>query len=112
MKKFLLAFLSIFFISTTLNAQTQFADVTVTVQRVEDDHECNCNDGGFFNCGIASSEPDPSWRIRSQYFGGPFSGVTFIEYDNQNCASRSRSDVVDTYFGICSDMLNIEIEAW
>ncbi len=112
MKKILLAFLSILFITNTSITQTQFADVTVTVQRVEDDHECNCNDGGFFNCGIASSEPDPSWRIRSQYFGGPFSGVTFIEYDNQNCASRSRSDVIDTYFGICSDMLTIEIEAW
>ncbi len=112
MKKNLLTFFSAFFITPLLISQTQFADVTVTVQRVQDDHECGCNDGGFLQCGFASSQPDPSWRIRSQYFGGSFSGTTFIEYDDQDCASRTRSDVLDTYTGICSDLLTIEIEAW
>ena len=79
---------------------------------MQDDHECGCNDGGAFQCGIFNSQPDPSWRIRSQYLGGVYSPVTFIEYENQNCTSRSRSDIVDTYTGICADQLVIEIESW
>ena len=111
MKKYLLLFILITSYNLEFISQ-QMADVTVTVSRVQDDHECGCNDGGAFQCGIFNSQPDPSWRIRSQYLGGVYSPVTFIEYENQNCTSRSRSDIVDTYTGICASQLVIEIESW
>ena len=112
MKKLILAFLSVLFFSQLSIAQTQFADITVTVQSVTHNDQCGCNDQGFFQCGIASSQPDPRWNVKSRLSGGGFSPVTFIQYDDQNCTTSSRSDVVETYSGTCDDVILIETESW
>jgi len=112
MKKLILAFLSVLLFSQLSIAQTQFADITVTVQSVTHNDQCNCNDQGFFQCGLASSQPDPRWNVKSRLSGGGFSPVTFIQYDDQNCTTNNRSDVVDTYSGECDNEIIIETESW
>ena len=112
MKKHLLAFLSIFFIHSLISAQTQFADITVTVQSVTHNVQCNCNDQGFFQCGAINSQPDPRYNIRSRMSGGAFSGTTFIEYDDQNCTTNTDIYAVDTYSAECDNQIVIETESW
>jgi gliding motility-associated-like protein len=112
MKKHLLTLLSILFISQLSITQTQFANITVTVESVTHNDQCGCNDQGFFQCGIANSQPDPRWNIRSRVSSGAFSPTTFIQYDDQNCTTSSRSDVLNTYNSECDDLLIIETESW
>ncbi len=112
MKKFILAFLSVLLFPHLSIGQTQFADITVTVQSVTHLNQCGCSDQGFFQCGIASSQPDPRWNVRSRLFGGAFSATTFIEIDDQDCGTISRSDNLATYLSSCDDQLVIEVESW